>query len=205
MARDRWHDADDMRPSVRRCFPALLALLSLLGASAFVRAAATDVPAAQPAEWRSYDLLVPLQNLPRTYSCDDLWYKLRDVLLKIGARAYMTITPYHCGFVGGGPATSPSLELKFQLPTVLTGSATRNAQISVVDEAVRLAPGSPASLTDKDCQLVRQLQGTLFSALPLHVTAADFSCTRAQPSFALNVKAEIAAGREAAAHPPSRR
>ena len=190
---------------MRRHLSAVIALLSLFGASAFVRAAAPDVPAAQPAEWRSYDLLVRLQNLPRTYSCDDLWYKLRDVLLKVGARAYMTLTPYHCGFTGGGPATSPSLELKFQLPSVLTGTATRNAQISVVDEAVRLSPGSPPSLTDKDCQLVHQLQGALFPALPLHVIAADFSCTRAQPSFALSLKAEIAAGREAAAQPPSRR
>ena len=190
---------------MRRHFPAVVALLGLLGASAGVRAAAPDVPAAQPAEWRSYDLLVRLQNLPHTYSCDDLWYKLRDVLLKLGARAYMTLTPYHCGITGGGPATSPNLELKFQLPSVLTGTAERYAQISVVNEAVRLAPGSPPSLTDKDCQLVRQLQGTLFAALPLQVTAADFKCTEALPSFALNLQAPIATGREAAAQPPSRR
>jgi len=190
---------------VRRRSSAVIALLSLLGASAFVRAAAPDVPAAQPAEWRSYDMLVRLQNLPHTYSCDDLWYKLRDVLLKLGARAYMTLTPYHCGITGGGPATSPSLELKFQLPMVLTGTATRYAQIYVIDEAVRVAPGSPPSLTDKDCQLVRQLQETLFIALPLHVTAADFKCMGAQPSFALNLQTPIAAGREAAVQPPSRR
>jgi hypothetical protein len=190
---------------VHRCLPPLLALLLLLGASLSVRAAAPAVPVAQPAEWRSYDLLVQLQNLPHTYSCDDLWYKLRDVLLKLGARAYMTLTPYHCGVAGGGPATSPNLELKFQLPSVVVGDAKRYAQMSVVPEIVRLAPGSPPSLTDKDCQLVRQLQGTLFAALPLHITAADFSCARAQPSFALNVQAPIAAGREAAAPPSSRR
>jgi hypothetical protein len=185
---------------VRRRFPTVIIFVGLLGAATFASAAAPDVPAAQPAEWRSYDLLVRLQNLPHSYSCDDLWYKLRDVLLKLGARAYMTLTPYHCGVTGGGPATSPNLELKFQLPSVLTGASTRYAQISVVDEAIRLAPGSPPSLTDKDCQLVRQLQGTLFAALPLHVTAADFKCSEAQPSFALNVQAPIAAGREAAAH-----
>lgn len=190
---------------MRRRLPVLLAPLFLLGAAPSVRAAPPEVAAAQPAEWRSYDLLVRLQNLPHTYSCDDLWYKLRDVLLKVGARAYMTLTPYHCGVTGGGPATSPNLELKFQLPSVVAGEAKRYAQISVIDETVRLAPGSPPSLTDEDCQLVRQLQGTLFAALPLHVTSADFSCTRPQPSFALNVQVPIAAGREAAAQPPSRR
>jgi len=183
----------------------VLCLLLLSGACAGAHAAAPEVPAAQPAEWRSFDLLVRLQNLPRTYSCDDLWYKLHDLLLKLGARAYMTITPYHCGFAGGGPATSPSLELKFQLPRVLVGGATRYAQIPVIKETVRLAPGSPASLADKDCELVRQLQSTLFAALPLRVSAADFHCTAAQPAFALNVQAPIAAAREAAVQPASQR
>jgi hypothetical protein len=176
-----------------------------MGASVGVSAAAPEVPAAQPAEWRSYDLLVQLNGLPRTYSCDDLWYKLRDTLLKLGARAYMTITPYHCGFTGGGPATSPSLELKFQLPSVLSGPATRYAQISVIDETVRLAPGSPPSLSDKDCELVRQLQATLFAGLPVHVTAANFSCGATPASFALNVRAPITAGRQAAVQPPLQR
>jgi hypothetical protein len=177
----------------------------MVGAAVGVGAAAPEVPAPQPAEWRSFDVLVRLNNLPRTYSCDDLWYKLRDTLLKLGARAYMTITPYHCGFVGGGPATSPSLELKFQLPSVLSGQATRYAQISVIDETVRLAPGSPPSLSDKDCELLRQLQATLFAALPLHVTAANFSCAATPASFALNVRAPITAGRQAAVQPPSQR
>lgn len=195
---------------VTRAVSALLCLLLLLGASTAASAAAPAAtkapPAVQQAEWGSFDVLVRLQNLPRTYSCDDLWYKLRDLLLKLGARAYMTITPYHCGYTGGGPATSPSLELKFQLPRVLSGSATRYAQISVIDEPIRLAPGSPPSLSAKDCDLVRQLQGTLFAALPLHVNAADFSCKVAQPSFVLNVQAPIAAGRQAAAAqlPPAR-
>ena len=190
---------------MRRSHPAPRALLLLVCASVCVGAAAQEVPAAQPAEWRSYDLLVQLQDLPHTYSCDDLWYKLRDVLLKLGARAYMTLTPYHCGVTGGGPATSPSLELKFQLPSVVSGQARRYAQISVVDETVHLAPGSPPSLSDRDCQLMRQLQGTLFAALPLHVTAANFSCTPPRSAFALNVQVPITAGREAAAQPPSRR
>jgi hypothetical protein len=190
---------------------ALLCLLLFLGVSPTARAdapataAATQAPqAVQPAEWSSFDMLVRLQNLPRTYSCDDLWYKLRDLLLELGARAYMTITPYHCGFAGGGPATSPSLELKFQLPRVLSGSEIRYAQISVIDEPIRLAPGSPPSLSDKDCDLLRQLQATLVTALPVHVSAASFSCTAAQPSFTLNVRAPIAAGRQAAAQDRSR-
>jgi hypothetical protein len=189
-----------------RAAAALIALLLALGGGgAGLRAAPAATPAPQPAEWRTFDLLVRLENLPRTYSCDDLWYKFRDLLLKLGARAYMTITPYHCGFTGGGPATSPSVEVKFELPRVLRGATARYGQLSVLDETVRLAPGSPPSLSDKDCDLMRQLRSTFFSALPLQVVVADFNCTGAQPTFALNVEAPIAAGREAAAPPPQER
>jgi len=46
---------------------------------------------------------------------------MRDVLLQLGARAYMTITPYGCGSIHSGEARSPRVELKFQLAEVLFG------------------------------------------------------------------------------------
>jgi hypothetical protein len=155
--------------------------------------AAAGSVSAEPAEWRTYDLLLDFQDLPRTYSCDELWYKFRDVLRKLGARAYMTITPYDCGYLGGGEARSPHVEVKFQLPQPLQGAATRYAQISVIDQPVRLAPGAPRTLLPSDCEFVRQLQGTLLAALPLHVTVADFDCSAAPASFALTVDALLAA------------
>jgi hypothetical protein len=174
---------------------ARIALL-LAAATAAVAAAATTTrtPApATPAEWRTYDVLLPFQDLPTSYSCDDLWYKFRDLLLKLGARAYMTVSPYHCGYVGGGPAPSPSVELRFQLPQVLHGTAaTRYAQISVVEKTIRLAPGAPPSLKPSDCELMKQLQNLLFPALPLHVSTAAFSCAPPHASFALTVSASVA-------------
>ena len=147
-----------------------------------------------PAEWRSYDVLIEFHGLPRTYSCDDLWYKVRDVLLLLGARAYMTLTPYDCGTPQGGEARSPRMEAKFQMPEPLQGAATRYAETTVSERAVRLAPGSPRSLQPADCELVRQLQETLVAGLPLlRVTAADFSCTAAAKSFTLTVDAPLTA------------
>ena len=169
--------------------PLLLALVLPLAGGV---CAAADAPSAQPAEWRTYDLLVDLQDLPRTYSCDELWYKFRDVLRQLGARAHMTITPYHCGYVGGGEARSPHVEVKFQLPKPLQGAATRYAQLTVVNQPVRLAPGAPRSLQPSDCEFVRQLQGTLLAGLPLHVAAADFNCSAAHASFALTLNAPLA-------------
>jgi hypothetical protein len=168
----------------------LLALALPLAGGAYAAAGAAS---AQPAEWRTYDLLVDFQDLPRTYSCDELWYKFRDVLRQLGARAYMTLTPYDCGYVGGGEARSPHVEVKFQLPQPLQGAATRYAQLSVVNQRVRLAPGAPRSLQASDCEFVRQLQGALLAAVPLRVTVADFNCTAPHASFALTLSAPLAA------------
>jgi hypothetical protein len=119
-----------------------LALVLPLAGGAYAAAGAAS---AQPAEWRTYDLLVDFQALPQTYSCDELWYKFRDVLRQLGARAYMTLTPYDCGYAGGGEARSPHVEVEFQLPQPLQGTATPYAQLSVVNQPVRVAPGAPRS------------------------------------------------------------
>jgi hypothetical protein len=179
----------------RVCAPLML----LLG----VAAAAVDAPAAPaatsstPARWRSYNFLVEFHDLPRTYSCDDLWYKVRDLLLRLGARPSMTLTPYACGFRGGGEARSPSVEVRFQIPEPLAGSETRYADTTVSEQPVRLAPGSPSSLQSGDCELMRQLQEKLLAGLPVHVTGSAFSCTSAANSFALTIEAPIAPGRAA--------
>jgi hypothetical protein len=161
--------------------------------AAATQAPAATAPAAAPAEWRTYAVLVDFTELPRTYSCDDLWYKFRDVLLKLGARAYMTITPYQCGVRGGGEARSPQVEVKFQLPQPLHGDAVRYAQISAGDETIKLAPGSPRSLGPDDCELVRQMQQGLLAALPVHVTSSEFRCSGAAESFTVTLDAVIAA------------
>lgn len=167
-----------------------LLLLPALAAGQTLTSTAPPITST-PAEWKSYDVLVEFRKLPRTYSCDELWYKVRDVLLKLGARAYMTITPYDCGSSRGGEARSPRVEVKFQLPEPLQGPATRYAQTSVRQQAVQLAPGSPGSLKSDDCELMRQLQETLLAGLPLHVATAAFSCTSGGGSFALTVDARL--------------
>ncbi len=144
-----------------------------------------------PAEWETFDILVDFQNLPRTYSCDELWYKFRDLLQKLGARADMTITPYDCGYVGGGQALSPHVEVEFQLPRLLQGAATRYAQMSIVQKSVRVTAGSPSSLGAHDCEFARQLIDRFFPALPLQVSTSDFSCSSNPPSYAITINARL--------------
>jgi hypothetical protein len=171
--------------------------LLLLGIAAAVVGAPLAATSSTPARWRSYNLLVEFHGLPRTYSCDDLWYKVRDLLVRLGARPSMTITPYACGFRGGGEARSPSVEVRFQIPEPLAGSETRYADTTVSEQTVRLTPGSPSSLHADDCELMRQLQEKLLAGLPVHVTGSVFSCTSAANSFALTIEAPIASGRAA--------
>ena len=153
---------------------------------------ASAAQAATPAQWRTFDLLVRLQDLPRSYSCPDLWYRFRDVLLAIGARQYMLIEPYSCAVKGGAPALSPSVHLKFQLPHPLKAEDARYADVSSVQKEVRLAPGRPGSLQADDCVLVQQMQGVLLASLPLRITASDFRCSASPPTYNITLAAAAA-------------
>ncbi len=164
-----------------------------LAASSSGFAAVTPGPGSgSPAQWRTYDLLIDLQQLPRSYSCTQLWYKLRDVLLDIGARRYMLIEPYACAAPGRPAARSPRVHLKFQLPFPLAGTDTRYAEFASHSTTIRLAPGAPASLQADDCALMDQLRGALLAAVPVRVSAATFRCGTPSPSFAVTVAAAVA-------------
>ena len=119
----------------------LLLILPLAGGAPALADAARS--AAVPAEWQTFDVLVDFENLPRTYSCGELWYRFRDVLLQLGARAYMTITPYDCGYLGGGAARSPHVEVKFQLPA----GVARNRDALCADVRGRCQRASGTGLT----------------------------------------------------------
>jgi hypothetical protein len=162
------------------------------GAAAAAPDVASGQQAATPAQWRTFDLLVRLQDLPRSYTCPDLWYKFRDVLLAIGARQYMLIEPYSCAVKGGAPALSPSVHLKFQLPHPLKPEDARYADVASVQKEVRLAPGRPGSLLADDCLLVQQMQGVLLASLPLHVTASDFRCSASPAIYNVSLTAAAA-------------
>jgi hypothetical protein len=142
------------------------------------------------ATWITRDIQIPLQGLPKTYSCDQLWYKLHGILLAIGARAYMAITPYNCGSKAAAAGRSPTLDLKFQTLRALTGADAHWAQAGAARKVVRLAPGEPKILDASDCALVAQLNGTLFTYLDMHVVSADLECSAPQPAQNFSVAVE---------------
>jgi hypothetical protein len=147
--------------------------------------------AGQPATWITRDVELNLQSLPKVYSCDDLWYKLRGILLAIGARQYMSIRPFYCGQGAANAGRSPMLDLRFQTLRTLSGANVRWAETTAVSKVVRLGPGEPKILDTGDCALLEQLDGTLFAYLNMHVVATDLECSRPRSAarYSLSVQA----------------
>lgn len=166
---------------------AISAMLALVSAAyAAAPAQPSSNAAAQPAAWLQHDLIVSLHDLPKTYACDDLWYKFRDVLLEIGARADYKILPYDCN------SRSPQVQLNFMLPQALTPAQRQYADLDATPKTVELEPGKPSTLKASDCDLVSQMNSYLFTAIPLKVVSSQLSCTasaKAQPHFELSVAA----------------
>jgi hypothetical protein len=137
-----------------------------------------------------HDLIVTLNHLSKRYSCNDLWYKFHDVLLEIGARPDMTILPYRCQRALGEAARSPSVQLQFQLPEVLHGKLVRWADIRVVNSTVILGPGHPSSFDASDCDLLRQINDTLFTRIfdrPANYHLACRAPAMHEPGYSLSV------------------
>jgi hypothetical protein len=159
----------------RNCLLLIVSLLTaaLLGSRP---AAAAPPQLGRPAQWRSYDIIVDLHNLPTRYSCDDLWYKFHDVLLALGARPDLKIVTYRCGPRSGELAKSPSVQLRFSVPELLSPKEARWADIDAAPQTVRLTPGQPGSLHDSDCELLRQMKDQLLTALPERVISFNLAC-----------------------------
>jgi hypothetical protein len=151
--------------------------LGLLGLGPGANADPAHTSQGQPALWRTYDMIVNLQNLPRTYTCDQLWYEFHGILLQLGAWPYsVSILPYHCSPSPSGYLRSPDVEARFQLPIFLHGAAAKSAPAKAIERTVRLAPGEPKTLETADCQLMQQITQTMLASIQAHVGEAHFDC-----------------------------
>lgn len=168
------------------CRPIAAAACALgLGGLAALTVAAADAPAGRPALWRTYDMIVNLQNLPRTYTCDELWYEFHGIVLHLGAWPYsLSILPYHCSPTPSGDMKSPDVEVRFQLPIFLQGEATKWAPAKAIERTIRLVPGEPQTLHASDCQLLQQISRTLLASLPVRVEEQHFDCSASPPRSA---------------------
>lgn len=151
--------------------------IAILAVAVVLPAASSRAGEPQAAVWLPHDLIVKLDNLPKRYSCNDLWYRFRDVLLAIGARDDLKILPYRCESQLGPEARSPEVHLSFSLPQTVTGRQEKWADVSVARRTVELRPGSPATLDASDCDLLRQMKAALLPAIDVGVKSYRLDCS----------------------------
>lgn len=151
-------------------------------ASASESASASAEAAPRPALWRTFNMIVNLQNLPRTYTCNQIWYELHGILQRLGAWPYsINILPYNCSPTPSGYMRSPDVQVGFQLPFFLQGAAAKGAPAHAVERTIRLSPGEPQTLHAADCELMQQISQTLLASLPVRVDEQHFDCSAPPP------------------------
>jgi hypothetical protein len=157
---------------------AAVCALGFVGTTVAGGAAATGAAAARPALWRTYDMIVNLQNLPRTYTCNQLWYEFHGILLRLGAWPYsVNILPYQCSPTPTGYSRSPNVEIRFQLPIFLQATV-KSAPAEAIERTVRLSPGEPKTLHTSDCQLLQQIEQMMLTAVEgVRVDGEHFDCS----------------------------
>ena len=171
----------------------LLAVSLAAAATTAATAAHVSPPTDRPAIWRSYDLDVDLQNLPRTYTCDQLWYVFHGILLRLGVPiASLNVLPYRCSTSPTGDLRSPHVQVSFRMPAVVKGAAVKWSQLSAGRRVVLIRPGEPKHLEAGDCRLLRQIRETLLASLPVQVVHGSLHCGAAAP-FSVTVRTRVAA------------
>ena len=170
---------------------AFACLLAAVPLSALAGALPKRAPG-RPAVWRTYDMIVDLNDLSRTYTCDDLWYVFHGILLRLGAPiSSLSVLPNRCSRTRSGDLRSPRVEVHFQMPSVVRGAAVKWATLSAVRRRVPIRPGEPRTLKASDCRLLRQIRDTLLDSLPVQVVRTDLDCAPGA-RFGLTVRAWVA-------------
>lgn len=162
---------------------------------------AAQLSMAAPAErgavaafWAQHDEIQDLRKLDKHYTCSDMFYKYRDVLELLGARAGATIYAYGCsGTKGTSPRDAPRVELRYEVPSPYPASATLPPKlIKATLTTIELAPGHPSSLQPGDCSLVENMRAMLLPAIGAQLESSHLDCEAkggAGPQYRLVVRA----------------
>jgi hypothetical protein len=169
---------------------------TVIAAWLFTLPLATSAAAAtQPAYWAQHDEIDYLDDLPRLYGCDELYYKYRDVLLQLGARPGMKIYAYGC--VHGRSAAGnvrPHIDLTYEVPKALPPTVSTKSALLAKLETVHLGPGHPKSLDTRDCILVKDMRDTVLASFSSYIHSDNPDCSpthSAHQQYNLTVQALI--------------
>ena len=130
-------------------------------------------PGSQPATWVEHDINLNLYNLPRSYFCDELRQKFRDVLLVLGARPDPNVLTSRCEL----GSRSPSVRVRFSMPQTSESTAKGGTAVEASAALVRLEAGHPVSLEATDCELLRQIKDGLLAPISHQVMTFNLACS----------------------------
>jgi len=160
----------------------------LLAAPLWAAGAETGDPVA--AVWKEQHLTFTYMGRTSRYSCDGLRDKMLALLMDLGARRDMKITPVGC--VEVRPSTrrgwlSPSLALVFSSPA-LPDSAVQPlhaGDLAAVDarfEPFSLTSDAFRNLSSADCELVEEFARQILPKLAAREVKSDIACVPYQDS-----------------------
>lgn len=179
--------------------PSVIVLGLLSAMSALAWAGPSDDASGHPgspstptvaAYWAEHNEIDELDRLPHPYQCDDLYYKYRDVLLRVGARPGMKIYTYGCIRQGKMTGDTPHVDLTYATPREMPDPRSP-AELQARRATVHLAPGEPKSLKPDDCALLDAMRQTVLASIAGGMDAQALPCDdrRASRHYGLDVPA----------------
>lgn len=164
--------------------------VGLLGLGASGPAAADAAAPAEhpvPAVWQSRDVVFSYQGFTTRYTCDGLRDKIRQVLLRLGAREDLTVFPSGCLGIGQ-VSPYPAVQIHLSVLQPVHGTAAADA-VPVQWTPVTLT-GFDA-LEDSDCELVQQVKDKLLPLFPVRAVDSSTDCVPHQMSRGVRLKLEV--------------
>jgi hypothetical protein len=151
------------------------AVLAFLLSGAVLAAAPKSSQPAQSSESEGYAVWTPkelrfvYQGFTSKYSCDGLAEKVRAVLLKLGARKDLQVTPTPCSGSLGAPTPFPGVTIKMHVLETANGKEYDPAAPPMPArwKSVNLTSARDPVDAAGDCELVEQIKQRI---LPLFTT-----------------------------------
>ena len=161
---------------MQRLVPYIASSIAVVMPAIGTGASEASTPVPQRAYWALHDEIDYLDNLPRTYSCDELYYKYRDVLLRLGARSDMTIYTYGCIGSKGAAADRPHVDLTYMIPQPVPPQLNSNSALRARLETIEIGAGNPKVLSESDCTLMDDMRQTVLSSFSKDIEVRGSRC-----------------------------
>ncbi len=167
-----------LRNSVRRG----LAFLVVAIPAALLPAMAAQ--AAESAAWQEQDIVLDYQGFTTHYSCDGLRDRVREVLLRLGARPDLTVSASGCVRLSG-PELFPTVHAHFAslrpAPAPASGSGDWKS----------LNLGGNMGLDPGECELAEEIVRTVLPHFAVRNADPAPHCVPHQSSAVLSLKLEV--------------